>query len=286
MRVHVCGVKLTLRGPRLFIFLVGVVIGYVAVSCLVVSKNLLKVAPSQLSDHTKTLLIAVVTANQYIGNRTEVASKTWVRVAAEVGVDVLFYAGEAEAGEETSKSSVGDIPIIRLAGVDDTYPPQKKVFKMLEHVHVNYMNNYKWLLRADDDAYIRVKQLVDFLNTIDYQKLIYMGQPGLGKPEDLERLKLHPHEHFCMGGPGVVFSSSLLANLVDHLEHCLQHVVSNHEDVEVGKCISRQLGIQCTWAYDVRDSLKTIEWHGLHYKRVMRDVCFLGYLLFQVYCEP
>lgn len=241
--------------PRtLIVFLSGVILGYAVVSCLVPSRNLLGDAPGlhtrvtdHSEDHSNTLLIAVVTANQHLQSRVEAVRRTWMRIAAEVGVAVLFY-----TGEEPSNFSVGDIPIVHLPGVDDTYPPQKKVFKMLQHAHVNYMGNYKWLLRADDDVYIRVKQLVNFLNTIDYQRLIYMGQPGMGKPEDLERLKLYTHEHFCMGGPGVLFSSSLLSKLVYHLDHCLQHVVSYNEDVEVGRCISRQLGVQCTWAYDVR----------------------------------
>lgn len=236
---------------RLIIFLVGVVLGYIVFSYRIASRNLLEDAPTLSTQATNpnALLIAVVTTNQFLKSRAKAVSQTWARIATEIGVDVLFYA----SGEEPlSDFSVGGIPVVYLPGVDDTYPPQKKVFKMLQHAHVNYMDNYKWLLRADDDVYIRVKQLVEFLNTIDHHRLLYMGQPGIGKPEDLERLKLHPHEHFCMGGPGVLFSSSLLAKLAHYLDHCLQHVISYNEDVEVGRCISRRLGIQCTWAYDVR----------------------------------
>ena len=235
---------------KLIVFLVGVILGYTLVSYLVVPKNLSKDTAefsTQVTNNSNILLIAVITANQHLQSRAKAVRETWLRVAAEADIDVLFY-----TGEESSDISVGDIPIVHLHGVDDTYPPQKKVFKMLKHAHVNYMNNYKWLLRADDDVYIRVKEIVNFLSTIDYHKLVYMGQPGIGKPEDVKRLKLYPHEHFCMGGPGVLFSSSLLAKLVWHLDYCLQHVVSYNEDVEVGRCISRHLGIQCTWAYDVR----------------------------------
>ena len=235
---------------KFLVFIVGVILGYLVVSHLVACRNLIKDKPwisARVTDPPNTLLIAVVTANRYLHCRSKAVSETWARVAAEVGVDVLFY-----TGEEASNISVGGIQIVHLRGVDDMYPPQKKVFKMLQHAHLNYMDNYKWLLRADDDVYIRVEQLVNFLNTIDYQKLIYMGQPGIGKPEDVERLKLYAHEHFCMGGPGVLFSVSLLTELVHHLDHCLQNVVSYNEDVEVGRCISQQLGIQCTWAYDVR----------------------------------
>ena len=189
----------------------------------------------------------MVTANKLLQERTEAITTTWAQIALKMGVPVLFF-----TGEESSQSSVGGFPIIHLPGVDDTYPPQRKVFKMLHYLQKNHMQNYKWLLRADDDLYVRVVELVNFLNTLDHHKELYMGQPGLGKPEDLERLKLYPYEHFCMGGPGVFFSSSLLSSLVEHLDYCLQNVVSYNEDVEIGRCISRQLNIQCTWAYDVR----------------------------------
>lgn len=199
------------------------------------------------NDRDGTLLIAVVTANKLLQERVEAITTTWAQIALKIGVPVLFF-----TGEESSQSSVGGFPIIHLPGVDDTYPPQRKVFKMLDYLQKNHMLNYKWLLRADDDLYVRVEELVNFLNMLDHHKELYMGQPGLGKPEDLERLKLYSYEHFCMGGPGVFFSSSLLSSLVEYLDYCLQNVISYNEDVEIGRCISRQLNIQCTWAYDVR----------------------------------
>jgi len=211
------------------------------------------------NDRNGTLFIAVVTANKLLQERTEAITTTWAQIALKMGVPVLFF-----TGEESSQSSVGGFPIIHLPGVDDTYPPQRKVFKMLHYLQKNHMQNYKWLLRADDDLYVRVVELVNFLNTLDHHKELYLGQPGLGKPEDLERLKLYPYEHFCMGGPGVFFSSSLLSSLVEHLDYCLQNVVSYNEDVEIGRCISRQLNIQCTWAYDVRIVLSYVNPYKLY----------------------
>ena len=124
---------------------------------------------------------------------------------------------------------------------------------MLKYMYDNYLDDYNWFLRADDDVYVRTKELVDFLSQLDPSEPLYMGQPGLGKPEDRERLKLLPHEHFCMGGPGILYSNGLLRRLGPHLEECLQNVVvSYNEDVEVGRCVSRRAGVQCTWSYQVR----------------------------------
>ena len=238
-------------------FLVGVTIGYLTVGSLMKSLN--EASGRGEVAANGTLLIAIVTADKFLQQRTETINMTWAQTALEMGVQVLFFTGEV-----SSQSSVGDFPIIRLPGVDDTYPPQKKVFKMLQYLQRYHMQHYKWLLRADDDLYVRVKELVSFLNTLDHHQKLYMGQPGLGKPDDLERLKLYSYEHFCMGGPGVIFSSSLLSSLVEHLDYCLQNVVSYNEDVEIGRCISRQLNIQCTWAYDVRNVPSYVKLYNLY----------------------
>ena len=55
-----------------------------------------------------------------------------------------------------------------------------------------------------------------------------------------------------MGGPGVIMSRSVLKKVVPHIEYCLKHLLTSHEDVEVGRCIKRFVGIPCTWSFEVR----------------------------------
>jgi chondroitin sulfate synthase len=55
-----------------------------------------------------------------------------------------------------------------------------------------------------------------------------------------------------MGGPGVIMSRSVLKKLAPHLEHCLNNMVSTHEDVELGRCVRKHVGVTCTWAFEVR----------------------------------
>lgn len=144
------------------------------------------------------------------------------------------------------------LAVVNLPDVDDSYPPQKKVYRMLKYMHDHYIDKFNWFMRADDDVYVRVPELLQFLSNLDPSEDLYIGSPGMGKKEDLQRIKLMEHERYCMGGPGVILSRSLLKKLVDHLEDCLQNVVvSWNEDLELGRCISRRLGVQCTWAYEV-----------------------------------
>ena len=206
-----------------------------------IDKNLKR--PKYLKDELhirKPLYIGVVTASEFLNTRAMGVNGTWGHKASKVE----YYAAEGQGSHP--------LPVVSLEGVDDTYPPQKKVYRMLKYMHDHYIDEFNWFFRADDDVYIRIPELLDLLSTLDPTEPLYIGSPGLGKPEDLERIKLYPHERYCMGGPGVVFSRELLIQLVPHLDDCLQNVVvSWNEDLEVGRCISRRLGVQCTWAYEV-----------------------------------
>ena len=187
------------------------------------------------------LYIGVVTATEFLDTRARDVNNTWGKKAPKIE----YFASESHGSHS--------LPVVSLPGVDDTYPPQKKVYRMLRYMHDHYINDYNWFMRADDDVYVRIPELLNFLSKLDPSEDLYIGSPGFGRDNDLERIKLYPHERYCMGGPGVIFSRGLLIKLVPHLEDCLENVVvSWNEDLEVGRCISRKLNVQCTWAYEVK----------------------------------
>ena len=190
----------------------------------------------------RPLFVGVVSSRKLLSTRGVAINKTWGQA---LGPNIRFFSSEGT-------QPLSNLPIVGLPGTDDTYPPQKKVYRMLKYMYDNFINQYYWFMRADDDLYVRVEPLVEFLSTLDPSMDLYIGQPGIGKPDDWERIQLYPNEHYCMGGPGVVLSRSLLVKLAPHLEECLSSVVvSWNEDLEVGRCIMRRLGIQCTWNYEV-----------------------------------
>ena len=79
--------------------------------------------PKTLEEELKTkkpLLIGVVTAQTLLSTRATAVYKTWGALAPKI----LFF------------SSPGDnhgLPVVSLSGVDDTYPPQKKVPQFRSH---------------------------------------------------------------------------------------------------------------------------------------------------------
>lgn len=162
--------------------------------------------------HRKLLLVGVVTAKKYIDSRAVAINQTWGRELP----DLYYFSSHSD------NSSI-DLPVITLPGVNDSvYPPQRKVYRMLQYMHDHFIDEYDFFMRSDDDVYVKTDLLLELLSTINPAQEIYMGSPGFGRPDDRSRIKLTEEEHYCMGGPGVIFSRSALRRLAPHLNTCLE----------------------------------------------------------------
>ncbi|KAJ8937488.1 hypothetical protein NQ314_011878 [Rhamnusium bicolor] len=189
------------------------------------------------------LFVGIMTAAKYLDTRAKAVYDTWGR---EVPGKVMFYSSEHSYSDH--------VPLISLPDVDDSYPPQKKSFMMLKHMYDNYVDQYEWFLRADDDVYIRTDRLEELLRSVDSKKTWFIGQTGRGNSEEFGLLSLENDENFCMGGPGVILSRETLKRIAPYVEDCLEHLYTTHEDVELGRCVRRFAGISCTWSYEASDS--------------------------------
>lgn len=193
------------------------------------------------NDPNKNLLfVGVMTASKYLENRAKAVFETW---GNRVPGKIIFFSSET--------SYTDSVPLVTLAGVDDSYPPQKKSFRMLKYMHDHYIDKYEWFLRADDDVYVKTNELETFLRSIDSSKPWFIGQTGRGNTEEFGLLSLEHDENFCMGGPGVILSRETLRRIAPYLNDCLDNLYTTHEDVELGRCVKKYAGVSCTWSYEV-----------------------------------
>ena len=202
--------------------------------------------PRKLSDEvdTKQLLFAgIMTAERFLNSRATVVYNTWGK---NVPGKIAFFAGNQKG--KASRS----LPVVTLNGVDDSYPPQRKSLMMLKYMHDNFIDDYKWFMRCDDDVYVRTDKLEELLRGFDGSEELFIGQAGQGLASERGQLGLGPNDNFCMGGPGIIMSRSVLKKLAPHLEYCLKNLVSSHEDVEVGRCVRKHVGVSCTWAFEMQ----------------------------------
>ncbi|KAF2347604.1 Chondroitin N-acetylgalactosaminyltransferase, partial [Trinorchestia longiramus] len=191
------------------------------------------------------VFVGVMTAQQYLDTRAVAVYETY---AQHIPGKLAFFTSETSI-------TTSNIPVIRLKGVDDSYPPQKKSFMMLKYMHDHFLDHFEFFMRADDDVYIRPDEFEKFLRSVNSTKLQFIGQTGKGNSEEFGRLSLLDYENFCMGGPGVILSQSTLALVAPHVGDCLYNMHTSHEDVELGRCVQRFAGVQCTWSYEMRHIL-------------------------------
>lgn len=57
---------------------------------------------------------------------------------------------------------------------------------------------------------------------------------------------------YLMGGPGMIFSRGLLKLLRSKLSYCIRHMFSPHEDIEIGRCVWKQM----------KDVIIPVAWEG------------------------
>lgn len=202
----------------------------------------------------RKLLVGVITTEKYLKTRAKAVFETWGQDVTQV----LFFVG---SDCNISQPGIKGMPIVKLPGIPDSvYPPQKKVFAMLKYMQDHYIDDFKWFMRADDDVYVRGGRLEALLAQMDPNERVYLGRAGTGRAEDIKRLELRNYERYCMGGPGVILSRASLRALAPHLDYCLSAVeqYNRHgshtwfnEDVELGRCVSRTINIQCSTSAEV-----------------------------------
>ncbi|KAH0954878.1 hypothetical protein HN011_010547 [Eciton burchellii] len=200
------------------------------------------------SSTSSLVFVGVMTAEKYLDTRAKAVYETWGR---ELPGRIAFFSSESS----TVPENCPDLPLVPLPRVDDTYPPQKKSFMMLQYMWSNFGDRFEWFLRADDDVYVRTDRLERLLRSVDSRRAMYIGQAGRGNSEEFGLLSLEYDENFCMGGPGVILSRETLRRIVPHIKYCLRHLYTTHEDVELGRCVKKYAGIPCTWSYEMQSIL-------------------------------
>ena len=187
------------------------------------------------------VFVGILTAQEFMKTRVVAVNESWVKGIP--GKVIIF-------GKETAYTD-DDIPLVRLPGTDDTYPPQKKSFMMLKYMYDHFLDHFEFFMRTDDDVYIRPDKLQLLLRSLNSSDPMLVGQPGKGVIEEIGHLSLLEDENFCMGGPGVIFSRATLTTIGPQIDKCLENIHSFHEDVEISRCVQKFAGLRCTWSTEV-----------------------------------
>ena len=205
----------------------------------------------------KKLLIAVITSEEHL-KMADVVYDTWGSSAGQL---IFFVGSECNV----SLPIATGLPLVRLPNVHDTpVNSVEKVFDALKYISDNYMETFHWLMLATDNLFVRVSKLETLLMKLDPSSYVYLGRSANGRHGDMDKLSLLSHEHYCLGSTGVVLSAGLVKALTPHLQVCVSAAVNQAgsgggravewawPDVELGRCVSRMTGTQCSQSQEVR----------------------------------
>ena len=232
--------------------MLGLVMGFQVKNCtfrinqfVIIAENLPRqndTVDIEISSNASSKLIfaGIMTTRNNLRTRALAASTTWT---SSIHGDVKFFCGMTCKDSETNTAI--KLKILPLTVKEDTYPPQRKSFMMLRYMYENHLDQYEWFVRADDDVYVNGDKLTVFLSSLNSSKLYFIGQPAFGRKYEKRKLGLAKNKPYCMGGPGIVISKGVLARMGPHINHCMNHLHTNHEDTELARCIYKFVGISC-----------------------------------------
>lgn len=204
------------------------------------------------------LTIAILSSHERLFKYLPSIIETWLLTTTNE-IEIIIFLEEKslftdEFIEEIFLNSISNIQscffIVKLKHVENEYPPQKKSFYAMKFLYTFYHERTSWILRLDDNAYVNIPKLIQWLKSIDHQQPLYIGQGGTGRHNG-PAIHFPPGKYFCMGGGGVILSQQTLGQLGPKLDQCFKsECLTNHEDVELGRCILTHVHIGCTNAYD------------------------------------
>ncbi|UJR22100.1 hypothetical protein I4U23_025166 [Adineta vaga] len=211
------------------------------------------------NDQSKIFLtIAVLSSYERLNDYLPAILETWA-LTTTAEIEIIIFVEENSSGNEdyldklfsTLSSNIQScLFIVKLKHVENSYPPQKKSFYAMKFLHTFYQQRTSWILRLDDNAYVNIQQLLPWLKSIDHRQALYIGQGGTGRRNG-PAVHFPLGKYFCMGGSGIILSQQTLLQLGPWLDHCYTNeLLTNHEDVELGRCILTHVEIDCTNAYD------------------------------------
>ena len=149
---------------------------------------------------------------------------------------------------ETGFVEEGDAPVISLSqGVEDHgHKIRSNDYQLLKYMYDNLVDDFDWFVRTNDNVYIRVDHLKNYLAKLNPNGKQCFGPPNSGGQKINSEM-----EGYGIGGPVTIFSRGLLKKLGPHLDKC----ISTLNDTDVEKCLRERMALQCRRNIEVGDWL-------------------------------
>jgi hypothetical protein len=131
-------------------------------------------------------------------------NETWRPTAETMGVKVLFFFGE-------EPTDLIDDNYIYLPNVKNDYDSAAwKQYLGFKYIYENY--NTEFIYTCGTDTFINIKNLLSYINTLEYGKKLYIGGHGTTRQVGDKCVYFH-----C-GGAGTIITNKILEELYPQLD--------------------------------------------------------------------
>ena len=162
-----------------------------------------------------------------------------------------------------------DLPILKLNVSSGREHLTAKTMQAFDFVYQNYINDYDWFMKADDDTYAMVENLRYFLSAQSTTEPVFFGHHY--------KVNVRKQGYFS-GGGGYVLSREALSRYGKR-SHGLCAEDRGYEDVELGRCM-KNLGVTTG---DSRDALRRSRFHCFNAESHLRGAYPEWYLEYDKY---
>ncbi|KAL5019844.1 hypothetical protein ScPMuIL_002736 [Solemya velum] len=170
----------------------------------------------ELAEKIKVLCF-ITTTPKTIQTKARAVNNTWARRCNKV----LFVSTGTDASP--------DVLILKIE--ESRVHLTAKTIQSLRYIYDNYVEEYHWFLKADDDSYIVMENLRYLLTHHDHQKPTYMGY----------HFRMFLEQGYMSGGAGYVMSRKALRMFIEeginHKNESICRTDGPDEDVDVGRCL-------------------------------------------------
>jgi hypothetical protein len=218
------------------------------------------------------ILIGVTASRATFSTRVAELMSTWASNLPD-GVFVRFFVGDpvGDAAPYASGSHDDVAHLAQQAGItdnstivvmkgvrDDEYPLVEKAAAVLKYMDKAILslkresreNAINWVFDVDDDTYVNVEALQEFLGKQSFRQHTYIGQQGVGAQKDRGMLRrgglVKP---YCMGGTGILMAKETFRVVVDNIGECIKEAEKTqtvlYDDVLIGMCLQRRTRLGC-----------------------------------------
>lgn len=149
------------------------------------------------------IFMAVKTTQKFHQSRVQIILETWFTLAPQ---QIYFFTDTADA--ELSAKTGGHVINTNCS---EGHAYRSLCCKTSVEFDTYLSSNKRWFCHFDDDNYVNVPLLLDFLRKYDYRKDQYLGRPSVSKGVNIHLAKSTESVHFYFAtfGAGFCISRSL-----------------------------------------------------------------------------